>query len=159
VAQYKNTVPTVLSLLKRVATNKTDSARAVIAGLLQSMTPALSPAQIAEPVIPTLVDLSRDKDTSVSKLAIRALLSLYVNVSDAACLTGANSEVDVLIHRGPKEFLLDILRTFVKLIPRATAEIRDGFILQEVGLVLSLAALPSLLPYGSTCRSQGLRLV
>lgn len=39
----------------------------------------------------------------VSKTAVRAILSLYSNVSDADCLAGANAKVDTLMLKGPKE--------------------------------------------------------
>ncbi len=103
VAQFKNTLPTVLSLLKRTASNKAEGARSVVGGLLQSMVPSLSPKQIEEPVVPSLVELSKDKDPAVAKVAVRALLSLYMSVSDALCLTAANAEVEVITNRGPKE--------------------------------------------------------
>ena len=71
----------------------------------QSLVPALSKKQLESPVLPALLSLSEDSSPSVVKAAVRALTSLYLQVSDPSSLVRVNTEVAKLLERGPKEVM------------------------------------------------------
>ena len=140
VGRHADVLPTVLSLLQRVATNSQTSVRAVVASLLQSLVPVLSGAQITSPVLPVLLSLSTDSAPAVVKAAVRALTSLYLEVSDPDSLARVNEEVASLLGRGPKDVIIEIMRALMRGIPRANPELRDGFMLDQVLSVASRVA-------------------
>jgi hypothetical protein len=102
VGAFKPALLVVLSVLYATASNKEDSARVVVASLLQALVPVLSPDQVKSPVLPALQSLIESGSAPVVKAAVKSLTALFASVSDRSCLDTLSREVTSVLERGPK---------------------------------------------------------
>ena len=101
--QFKPALTIALSVLFTVASNREDSARVVVATVLQALVPVLTVDQVKSPVLPALLSLIDSGVPAVVKAAVKALTALLAGVGDKACVDAIDKEVTVILERGPKQ--------------------------------------------------------
>lgn len=122
-------------ILPRMAGTGDAAIRTCAAGLLRSVIPLLTPSQIAEPWLPTVKKLAADgSQPGVVRAAVRALATIYSTASanDPEVRGLVNGEVTALLANGPKDIILEVLRSLMRAVPQAPAPTRDGFILDRL---------------------------
>jgi hypothetical protein len=142
-------------VLARASAAGDPSIRTTVCGLYRSLIPLLTPQQLRDPFLPALRRLCADKDPGVVRAAVRALATVYSSpalvaaqseggsaAADADDEDGAagggglrgeiNAEVARLLGAGPREVIVEILRSLMRAVPAAPPQLRDGFILDRL---------------------------
>eukprot|EP00007_Cunea_sp_BSH-02190019_P004870 CAMPEP_0174231108 /NCGR_PEP_ID=MMETSP0417-20130205/1715_1 /TAXON_ID=242541 /ORGANISM="Mayorella sp, Strain BSH-02190019" /LENGTH=1289 /DNA_ID=CAMNT_0015308929 /DNA_START=1 /DNA_END=3867 /DNA_ORIENTATION=- len=124
----------ILNLLRDLVVHPATEVRASILQLFDRMI-ELSQVNVVEQVIlPSLITLSNDVDSTVRFAAVRPLCTVALNTGDVGILEKLSAQFDLLIEtsHGSHVLILEIIENFQRITPEVHPDFRDQHILPKL---------------------------